>query len=68
MGAFTSIQFREVLGLISDMAAKYQNMSSDYFSFAAAFLDLADFTSQHAASQAVRSTAELSRGTKDTCS
>ena len=29
VGVFTSIQFREVLGLISDMAVKYQAMSSE---------------------------------------
>ena len=55
VGVFTSVQFREVLGLISDLEVKYQNMSSeiDYLSFAAALLGLADFTSQHSASQAV---------------
>lgn len=47
MGVFTSAQFREVLGLISDLEVKYQNMSSeiDDLSFAAALLDLVDFTS-----------------------
>ena len=70
MGVFTSAQFREVLGLISDLDVKYQNMSSeiDYLSFAAALLDLVDFTSQHSASQAVSCSAELSRRTRDTCS
>lgn len=34
MGVFTSIQFREVLGLISDMAVKYQAMSSEMITLA----------------------------------
>ena len=34
VGVFTSIQFREVLGLISDMAVKYQAMSSEMITLA----------------------------------
>lgn len=44
MGVFTSVQFREFLGLISDLAVKLTMSSEmDYFSFAAALLDLVDF-------------------------
>lgn len=46
MGAFTSIQFREVLGLISDMAAKYQTMSSEMITLALQQLFLTSQISQ----------------------
>ena len=62
VGVFTSIQFREVLSLISDLAVKYQTMSSEMITLA---LQL-DFTSQHSASQAVICSAELSKRTRDT--
>lgn len=43
MGVFTSIQFREVLGLISDLEVKYQTMSSEMITLA---LQQLYFTSQ----------------------
>lgn len=46
MGAFTSIQFREVLGLISDMAAKYQTVSSEMITLALQQLFLTSQISQ----------------------
>lgn len=46
MGAFTSIQFREVLGLISDMAAKYQTVSSEMIALALQQLFLTSQISQ----------------------
>ena len=34
VGVFTSIQFREVLSLISDLAVKYQTMGSEMITLA----------------------------------
>ena len=46
MGVFTSIQFREVLGLISDLEVKYQTMSSEMITLALQQLYLTSQISQ----------------------